>query len=387
MPQRNDRSRSTPTTSPKNNSWFRMQAGHQSDADIYIYDEIGFWGVTAKQFISDLNALGDITHINLHINSPGGDVFEGIAIFNALKTHGASITVYVDGVAASMASVIAMVGNPVIMPENTFMMIHKPFGFTGGDAEDMRTYADLLDKVEAVLLPAYAQKTGKTTDEIAAMLADETWMSGAECLAHGFADQVTPAVKAMACIQSKRTEEFKKMAGTNEFIGEGDAYIPPHTGLPANSTDIAPPDIPAGFVAVFNSDEASWHLVEDHRGKTVYDVASGDALFISELGPLPENVTWLSPEGEFQKWNGTAWVKDAEAEKLFRIREAEETKNSLMQVASEHIAPLQDAVDLEIATEEETSLLEAWKKYRVLLNRVDTSTAPDIEWPEEPDTV
>ncbi|EOP0574834.1 ClpP-like prohead protease/major capsid protein fusion protein, partial [Escherichia coli] len=188
-----------------------MQAGHQSDADIYIYDEIGFWGVTAKQFISDLNALGDITHINLHINSPGGDVFEGIAIFNALKTHGASITVYVDGVAASMASVIAMVGNPVIMPENSFMMIHKPFGFTGGDAEDMRTYADLLDKVEAVLLPAYAQKTGKTTDEIAAMLADETWMSGAECLAQGFADQVTPAVKAMACIQSKRTEEFKKM--------------------------------------------------------------------------------------------------------------------------------------------------------------------------------
>ncbi|BEC24313.1 tail fiber assembly protein [Escherichia coli] len=77
-------------------------------------------------------------------------------------------------------------------------------------------------------------------------------------------------------------------------------------------------------------------------------------------------------------------LKDAEAEKLFRIREAEETKNSLMQVASEHIAPLQDAVDLEIATEEETSLLEAWKKYRVLLNRVDTSTAPDIEWPTNP---
>ena len=179
---------------------------------------------------------------------------------------------------------------------------------------------------------------------------------------------------------------YNLLAGTNEFIGEGDAYIPPHTGLPANSTDIAPPDIPAGFVAVFNSDEASWHLVEDHRGKTVYDVASGDALFISELGPLPEHVTWLSPEGEFQKWNGTAWVKDAEAEKLFRIREAEETKNSLMQVASEHIAPLQDAVDLEIATEEETLLLEAWKKYRVLLNRVDTSTAPDIEWPIIPVT-
>ncbi len=105
-------------------------------------------------------------------------------------------------------------------------------------------------------------------------------------------------------------------------------HIPPHTGLPANSTYIAPPDIPAGFVAVFNSDEASWHLVEDHRGKTVYDVASGDALFISELGPLPENVTWLSPEGEFQKWNGTAWVKDAEAEKLFRIGRRKKQKTA-----------------------------------------------------------
>lgn len=203
--------RGEPKASLKNNSWFRMKVGHKSDADIYIYDEIGFWGVTAKQFVSDLNALGNITHINLHINSPGGDVFEGIAIFNALKNHGASITVYVDGVAASMASVIAMVGDPVIMPENAFMMIHKPWGVSGGDADDMRDYADLLDKVESVLLPAYAQKTGKTTDEIAAMLADETWMSGAECLAHGFADQVTPEVKAMACIQSKRTEEFKKM--------------------------------------------------------------------------------------------------------------------------------------------------------------------------------
>lgn len=103
------------------------------------------------------------------------------------------------------------------MPENAFMMIHKPWGVSGGDADDMRDYADLLDKVEAVLLPAYAQKTGKTTDEIAAMLKDETWMSGAECLAHGFADQVTPEVKAMACIQSKRTEEFKKCQNPSEI--------------------------------------------------------------------------------------------------------------------------------------------------------------------------
>ncbi len=226
MPQRNDRSRSTPTTSPKNNSWFRMQAGHQSDADIYIYDEIGFWGVTAKQFISDLNALGDITHINLHINSPGGDVFEGIAIFNALKTHGASITVYVDGVAASMASVIAMVGNPVIMPENTFMMIHKPFGFTGGDAEDMRTYADLLDKVEAVLLPAYAQKTGKTTDEIAAMTSQLAEEERAQRQQHdldiatvGMGDQQRQRYQVQLSLRQKYQQQLEQLRRDSEQKG------------------------------------------------------------------------------------------------------------------------------------------------------------------------
>lgn len=208
--QRNRVSR-RPKASVKNNSWFRMKASAADEADIYIYDEIGFWGVTARQFVSDLQALGDISHINLHINSPGGDVFEGIAIFNALKFHGAAITVHIDGIAASMASVIAMVGNPVVMPENTMMMIHKPWGFAGGDANDMRDYADLLDKMESVLIPAYAEKTGKSAEEIAAMLEDETWMNGSECVAQGFADQTTPSLQAMACIQSKRIEEFEKM--------------------------------------------------------------------------------------------------------------------------------------------------------------------------------
>ena len=211
MPKPKNRAQRRPRASAKSNSWFRMKASADNEADIYIYDEIGYWGVTARQFVNDLKALGDVTHINLHINSPGGDVFDGIAIFNALKFHGAAITVYIDGLAASMASVIAMVGNPVIMPENTMMMIHKPWGFSGGDANDMRDYADLLDKVESVLIPAYAEKTGKSTEEIAAMLEDETWMDGKECLELGFADQVTTSLQAMACIQSKRIEDFEKM--------------------------------------------------------------------------------------------------------------------------------------------------------------------------------
>lgn len=201
----------TPRAATRGETWFRMKSSGDKSADIYIFDEIGYWGVTAKEFAKELRALGDVTHINLHIHSPGGDVFDGIAIYNMLNGHPASKTVYIDGLAASMASVIAMVGNPIIMPENAMLMIHKPWGGLYGDANEMREYADLLDKVETVLIPAYAKKTGKTSEELAAMLNDETWLTGQECLEHGFADQITTPVQAMACIKSKRIEEFEAM--------------------------------------------------------------------------------------------------------------------------------------------------------------------------------
>ena len=192
-------------------SWFRMQAKEDQTADIYIYDEIGGWGISARRFTEDLLSLGNLSHINLHIHSPGGEVFDGIAIYNQLKNHSATITVYIDGLAASMASVIAMVGDTVIMPKNAMMMIHKPWGVSWGDANDMREYADLLDKLENVLIPAYVAKTGKTTEEITAMLEQETWLDGDECVEHGFADKVIEPVKAMASLTSKRIEEFSSM--------------------------------------------------------------------------------------------------------------------------------------------------------------------------------
>ncbi|EGL7693418.1 tail fiber assembly protein, partial [Salmonella enterica subsp. enterica serovar Muenchen] len=158
---------------------------------------------------------------------------------------------------------------------------------------------------------------------------------------------------------------------------------PPHTGLPANCTDIAPPDIPASHIAVFDAETETWRLHEDHRGETVYDTTTGNQVYISELGPLPENVTSVSPDGEYQKWDGKAkvWVKDEAAETAARLREAEGTKSRLLQMASEKIAPLQDAVDLDIATDDEKAQLDEWKKYRVLVNRVDISKT---DWPEQP---
>ncbi|MEQ5184065.1 ClpP-like prohead protease/major capsid protein fusion protein [Providencia alcalifaciens] len=223
-----------PLMSSPDKNWFQMKATSETTADIYIYDEIGGWGISARRFTEDLIALGNLSHINLHIHSPGGEVFEGIAIYNQLKNHNASITVYIDGLAASMASVIAMVGDEVIMPTNAMMMIHKPWGVSWGDADDMRDYADLLDKVENVLLPAYMEKTGKTKEELEAMLSEETWLTAEECVEHGFANSIIEPVKAMASLSSKRIEEFKSMPNSLKNTLKNSLSNPRNTTNPVN---------------------------------------------------------------------------------------------------------------------------------------------------------
>ncbi len=145
---------------------------------------------------------------------------------------------------------------------------------------------------------------------------------------------------------------------------------------------IAPPDIPASHIAVFDAETKTWSLHEEHRDETV-DTQTGNPIYISEPGPLPENVTSVSPDGEYQKWDGKAWVKDEAAETAARLLEVEGTKSRLLQMASGKIAPLQDAVDLGIATDDEKARLDEWKKYRVLVNRVDISN-PD--WPQKPNS-
>ena len=236
----------TSATKTNNQSWYSIKAKANDTAEISIYDEIGFWGVTAQSFSKDLKALGNnLKQINLHIHSPGGDVFDGIAIYNLLKNHPANVTVYIDGLAASMASVIAMAGNEVIMPENAMMMIHKPWGIQGGDAEDMRKYADLLDKVENTLIPAYANKTGKTPEELAEMLSAETWLNGKECVEQGFADKLAEPLVAMASIKSRKLEDFEKMPNEIKnmlFKPQGNAGVaaPQATATPAQPAPTEP---------------------------------------------------------------------------------------------------------------------------------------------------
>ncbi|MGM8398782.1 tail fiber assembly protein [Enterobacter hormaechei] len=172
---------------------------------------------------------------------------------------------------------------------------------------------------------------------------------------------------------------YNLRADTSEFIGAGDAYIPAHTGLPALCTDITPPEIPENMAAVF--DGKVWSLVEDHRGKTVYDKLTGAEIHINQLGSLPENTVSLASPGEFVKWNGKKWLPDPEAQKSFAVKDAENQKKERLNEATIKISTIEDAIKLNMATDEEVASLKQWQQYRVLLDRIDVNDAPDIEWP------
>jgi ATP-dependent protease ClpP protease subunit len=221
----------TPTNKP-DKSWYSLKA-QNGNAELMIYDEIGGWGISARQFASDLQALGKIGTLTARIHSPGGDVFEGMAIYNMIKGHPAHKVCHIDGLAASMASVIAMAFDEVIMPENAMMMVHKPWGGTLGDAEDMRKYADLLDKVESNLVGAYQQKTGLPEAELHTLLAAETWLTGREAVEKGFANTLTEPLQMAASLTSKRLKDFTNMpeALKNLFAPQGN--VPGATNPPA----------------------------------------------------------------------------------------------------------------------------------------------------------
>lgn len=165
-------------------------------ATIYIYDIIdAYWGVSASTVASVLATI-TAPKINLRINTPGGDVFEARAIMTLLTEHPATITAKIDGVAASAGSVIALAGDTVEIADGGFYMIHKGWTFMMGNADDLRVTAGLLDKVDGTLVADYAAKTGKTTDEILALMAAETWFTAEEAVAAGFADSIMPTTAA-----------------------------------------------------------------------------------------------------------------------------------------------------------------------------------------------
>lgn len=173
---------------------FKASAGNDVAA-LNIYGPISsykYWGdeVTARDFKKELDAAGNVKTLEIYVNSPGGDLFVGQTIYNMLKRHSAHKVVYIDGIAASIASVIAMAGDEIVMPKNTMMMIHNASTGVWGNKHNMREVADMLEKTDETLRAVYTEKTGLTDEEIKKLLDEETWLTAEEALAKGFATRL-----------------------------------------------------------------------------------------------------------------------------------------------------------------------------------------------------
>lgn len=177
------------------NNWYEIRNSADGETEIAIYDEIGGWGITAKAFRDSLARLGDAENIHLRIHSPGGSITEGNAIYNALKERKGKVRVSIDGIAASMATVVAMAGAPVCMAKNALFMIHNPFVCAMGDAEEMRKMADVMDKMKTSIVSAYADKTKLSDKKLSDMMDEETWFTAQEAKDLGFVDSITEATK------------------------------------------------------------------------------------------------------------------------------------------------------------------------------------------------
>tara|TARA_R100000654_G_scaffold2638_1_gene9714 strand:+ start:958 stop:1989 length:1032 start_codon:yes stop_codon:yes gene_type:complete len=180
------------------NKWYNIQ-GKATDAvaEVYIFDEIGSYGITAQDFISEMKEYKD-TPVNLRINCLGGDVFDGMAMYNIIKKREAKTTSYIEGIAASMGSVIALAADEVIMAENSLFMIHNAWGGAMGEAEDMRKTASVLEKISGEIASIYKRKTRLSLDRIQDMMDEETWLNAEEAFELGFVDTISDSIKVAA---------------------------------------------------------------------------------------------------------------------------------------------------------------------------------------------
>ena len=190
-------------------SWYEIK---NDSAEVFLYDEIGLWGITANDFVKDLRTLRG-QPVNVYINSPGGEVFDGIAIYNALKNHGSPVTVTVDSLAASIASVIAQAGDTRKMAKVATMMVHEPYGYAVGDTDTMLKMAEELDQMGNTIAGIYADRAGGSVEEWRGVMAEETWYKAQDAVDAGLADEIAGAeAKAKMAAYAGRVFNLSKFS-------------------------------------------------------------------------------------------------------------------------------------------------------------------------------
>ena len=281
-----------------NKNWYNIKAeSSDSIADIYIFDEVGTFGVTAQSFIEEIKAFKDVP-MNLHINCVGGDVFEGMAIYNVIKKRTAKTTIYIEGIAASMGSVIALAGDEVIMAENSLFMIHNAWGGAMGEASEMRKTAALLEKISGEIADIYIKKTRLPYDKVQEMMDEETWLSAEEAFNLGFVDSISDAIKVAAKydvskfknitdkeIQNKLSVNLKSKNMTEELKNWFNAKVEEIIARVKSSSESETEDVKEVEVMMVDDKEVSEKLTEFEAKVTELDG------FVTELEGEKETLT------------------------------------------------------------------------------------------------
>ncbi|URN94564.1 MAG: Clp protease ClpP [Candidatus Pristimantibacillus lignocellulolyticus] len=218
--------------------YWEFKAQSQTEADLYLYIQIESWGGgyqahSAKSFKDELDYLGNIQTLNIYINSPGGNVFEGMAIHSMLKRHKAYKRVYIDGLAASISSVIAMAGDEIIMPSNAMMMIHGASADGGGTSVEHRQLADLLDKATGSFSQTYLEKAGDKLDAetLSTLLTTDTWLTAQEAYDYGLCTEIVGANQVAASISKELFAQYKNVPESLQAMLKNEPQEPIATGF------------------------------------------------------------------------------------------------------------------------------------------------------------
>lgn len=317
-----------------NKSWFNIAVAEDStEAEISIYDSIGGYEINAKNFADQLKAL-EVDTIHLRINSPGGSVIDGTAIFNALQRHSATVITHIDGLAASMASVIAMAGDEVRMADNALLMIHNPWTMSIGDADELRKDADLLDKMRDIILSSYARSQYEP-DELKDLMDAETWFTAKEALDAGFIDAIETGLKAAA--------ELSATAAINGI------KIPTEKQVAAISQQLEATERSRAEIQAANAQ------LNEKLAKSAADLETAKSSITSLQTAVDEQ------KAAVEAVKGQLVAKDAEIEKSKEITQAKIAQKAAELVQAQSHDPVADEDETKASLTAET-LLEEYSK-------------------------
>lgn len=235
-------------------TWYALQASGEAAErviEVFVYGEIGAWGITANQFVQDLRAMDDgISPVIAAFNSIGGDLFDGLAMHNALSRLGERCTGRIDALAASAASVAVCGAHRVVIASNAMLMIHNPWTYAAGDAEDFRKVADVLDQTMEAIIAAYKAKAPDIDEaELRRLVAAETWLTASEAVALGLADEVGDGVSVKACLGQGAVLQRYQHAPSN-LLAQLDEPDEPDPDLEPNDPPLTPPVVDSAKLAL-----------------------------------------------------------------------------------------------------------------------------------------